>query len=586
MTDLRSPSIKPLGRDNYFTWSFAIRSVLNRENLWKFVEKRPDEFPPGQREIAEEKSQRALSTIILYVDEQHYLMLMKHTNATDAWEAIKQKFSSGLKPRIRQLKSQLTTLEKQQGTRMSDYINAGIELQKQLELVGVSVADSELVDSLLEGLQKFPEYNSTVDGIDRDNATLSEVQERLVVAESRAIAQSGVANEGQAFAVKGKQWTPKPGGDGKHGKGYHKDKKCFYCHQWGHIAPHCKRKQADEQGAKGKARQSHEAGGSYRAYSVSAMSGINGDVNGISKRSVIIDTGATRHLTPMREYLHNVRELPKPVLITYGGGSSEMCDLEGDLKMKGEDGHVLIRNVVYAPGAEMGMLSGGILLEKGLKIVVSGKHMHLLEDEVVVLSATCKGRLFLLDTSKFITTAFACTARDAIASANLWHRRFGHLGHENLKKVSSMVHGMDRACLGGFGAIDACETCAMSKQHRLPFNASMHRTDKPLALVHMDLCGPMRVESREGALYVATFTDDCTRFVAIELLRTKGELLGAMKKVFKLWETQLGRSVKAVRSDRGGSTWVEKFRPIFRKEGWSIKPPILTLHNRMGWLRG
>jgi hypothetical protein len=48
----------------------------------------------------------------------------------------------------------------------------------------------------------------------------------------------------------------------------------------------------------------------------------------------------------------------------------------------------------------------------------------------------------------------------------LWHRRFGHLNLDNLKKVQKMVRGMPQFNVTRGGV---CDACAMGKHHRDPF---------------------------------------------------------------------------------------------------------------------
>ncbi len=51
---------------------------------------------------------------------------------------------------------------------------------------------------------------------------------------------------------------------------------------------------------------------------------------------------------------------------------------------------------------------------------------------------------------------------------------------------------------------ESCETCAKSKQTRLPFDSSETEINKPLALVHSDLCGPLKEESLGVSGYLKT----------------------------------------------------------------------------------
>nr|GEZ67401.1 retrovirus-related Pol polyprotein from transposon TNT 1-94 [Tanacetum cinerariifolium] len=56
----------------------------------------------------------------------------------------------------------------------------------------------------------------------------------------------------------------------------------------------------------------------------------------------------------------------------------------------------------------------------------------------------------------------------------------------------------------------ACEQRKINRKHHKSTTA--FASNKPLYLLHMDLCGPMRVESKNGKLYVLVVVDDYSRY--------------------------------------------------------------------------
>ena len=147
--------------------------------------------------------------------------------------------------------------------------------------------------------------------------------------------------------------------------------------------------------------------------------------------------------------------------------------------------------------------------------------------------------------------ALAATAAE---SAELWHRRFGHLGYENLARLLSgdMVTGIGVTAeafksAGG----DICEPCVQAKQHRLPHPSSDSDSKKPLELLHMDVCGPFAEPSLGGARYFATFRDNYTKLSVVRPLEFKSEVAAVTKEVICMLEKQSGRSVLVVRTDNG-----------------------------------
>ena len=57
------------------------------------------------------------------------------------------------------------------------------------------------------------------------------------------------------------------------------------------------------------------------------------------------------------------------------------------------------------------------------------------------------------------------------------------------------------------------------------------RTTRPLNLLHMDLMGPMRIESKGGKRYVIMVVDDFSRYF-VHFLKEKSEAIVHLKFLF------------------------------------------------------
>jgi IS30 family transposase len=98
-----------------------------------------------------------------------------------------------------------------------------------------------------------------------------------------------------------------------------------------------------------------------------------------------------------------------------------------------------------------------------------------------------------------------------------------------------------------------CSGCNLGKQHRKPFpQSSSYRSSKGLELFHTDLCGHITPPTPGGKSYFLLVVDDFSRFMWIELLKSKDEALAYFKKVKALAETEKEGKLKALRTDRGG----------------------------------
>ena len=127
----------------------------------------------------------------------------------------------------------------------------------------------------------------------------------------------------------------------------------------------------------------------------------------------------------------------------------------------------------------------------------------------------------------------------------LWHRRLGHISIKRLKRlVKGVLHTLD------FTDFETCVDCIKGKQTHTP-NKNATRSLGVLEIIHTDICGPFS-PCLTGERYFVTFIDDYSRFMYLYLLLEKADVLNAFKDFKKEVEKQLGKSIKIVRSDRGG----------------------------------
>nr|GFA40936.1 hypothetical protein [Tanacetum cinerariifolium] len=77
--------------------------------------------------------------------------------------------------------------------------------------------------------------------------------------------------------------------------------------------------------------------------------------------------------------------------------------------------------------------------------------------------------------------------------------------------------------------------CAMGKSTKKTHKPKSKDTNQEkLYLLHMDLCGPMRVESVNGKKYILVIVDDYSRFTWVKFLRSKDETLDFIIKFLKM----------------------------------------------------
>ncbi|GKD35825.1 retrovirus-related pol polyprotein from transposon TNT 1-94 [Tanacetum coccineum] len=105
----------------------------------------------------------------------------------------------------------------------------------------------------------------------------------------------------------------------------------------------------------------------------------------------------------------------------------------------------------------------------------------------------------------------------------LGHRRLAHLNFGTINQLTShdLVDGLPKFKYNKDHLCSACEQ-GRSKKASLPPKL-VPITESKLELLHMDLCGPMRVASINGKKYILVTVDDYSWYTWVYFLRTKDE---------------------------------------------------------------
>nr|GEW64898.1 Gag-Pol polyprotein [Tanacetum cinerariifolium] len=85
-----------------------------------------------------------------------------------------------------------------------------------------------------------------------------------------------------------------------------------------------------------------------------------------------------------------------------------------------------------------------------------------------------------------------------------------------------------------------CYACAMGKSKKKSHKPKSEDTDQEkLYLLHIDLCGPIRVKSVNGKKYILVIVDDYSRFTWVKCLRSKDEAPNFIIKFLKIIQVRL-----------------------------------------------
>nr|GEZ92268.1 hypothetical protein [Tanacetum cinerariifolium] len=151
-----------------------------------------------------------------------------------------------------------------------------------------------------------------------------------------------------------------------------------------------------------------------------------------------------------------------------------------------------------------------------------------ISDGVDLLTGSRKNNLYTLSIQDMMASSPICLLSKASKTKSwLWHRRLEPI---------PVVNKTDKPVV----------TLVYSRKPK-----SEDTNQEKLYLLHMDLYGPMRVESVNGKKYILVIVDDYSRFTWVKFLRSKDETPDFIIKFLKMIQVRLKVPVRRIRTDNG-----------------------------------
>ena len=259
-------------------------------------------------------------------------------------------------------------------------------------------------------------------------------------------------------------------------------------------------------------------------------------------------------------------------LEAYNGGTVTFGDnMKGEIVGIGKVGRsssYAIENVFLVEGLMHSLLSISQFCDKGNSVSFTSENCQIINNNTgkVILEGTRKGNTYSVDLNTVPRNNLTCLSA-LEENSLLWHRRFGHASFSLLDKLRSkeLVRGLPSI---KFLTDKVCDACAKGKHVRSSFKSKkLVSTTKPLELIHMDLCGPMRIQSRSGKKYVLVIVDDYSRFTWVIFLTSKDETFDEFVTFSKKIQKTTGHQLIHIRSDHGTEFENYKFDEYCKEQG-------------------
>ncbi|GJT73118.1 retrotransposon protein, putative, ty1-copia subclass [Tanacetum coccineum] len=289
-------------------------------------------------------------------------------------------------------------------------------------------------------------------------------------------------------------------------------------------------------------------------------------------KSWIYDTGCGIHICITTQGLRGSKKLKPGALSLYvGNGNRAAVEAIGSYHLELPSGLVIVlNNCHYAPSITRGVISVSRLYDDGfINRFDENNVLSVSKNNLVYFVAVPRDGIFEIDMSCSNTNDSSMynvsnkRAKINLDSSYLWHCRLGHISKKRIEKLQheGLLNSTDIQSLG------KCVSCMSGKMARKPYSHQVERAKDLLGLIHTDVCGPFKIMSRQGASYFVTFTDDFSRYGYVYLLKHKHEVFETFNVFQKEVENQLGKTIKSLRSDRGGEYMSQEFLDHLKEHG-------------------
>ncbi|GKC48947.1 retrovirus-related pol polyprotein from transposon TNT 1-94 [Tanacetum coccineum] len=237
--------------------------------------------------------------------------------------------------------------------------------------------------------------------------------------------------------------------------------------------------------------------------------------------------------------------------ISFTLGDKEMILLH--LSLQAAIGNSVISRVYYVEGLGHNLFSVGQFCDSDLEVAFRKHSCYVRDtDGVELLKGSRGSNLYTISVEDMMKSSPICLLSKASKHKSwLWHRRLNHLNFGTINDLArkDLVRGLPRL---KFEKDHLCSACQLGKSKKHTHTPKTENTNlEVLNTLHMDLCGPMRVQTINGKKYILVIVDDYSRFTWVKFLRSKDETPTVVIKFLKQIQVGLNKTVRFIRTDNG-----------------------------------
>lgn len=577
-------NIQQFNGERYSVWKYRIKSLLSELQVLDVIE---NEKPTEPDENWIKRNTVAKNTIIEFLGDSYLNFAQKETNAVNILRNMDDIYERQSLATQLTLRKQLLNFKLEVDVKLLDHFTKFEEIITELISAGANIEEMDKVSHLLLTLPSS--YNGVITALEtmsKDDLNLAFVKSRLLDHETKLrsetvtgfkVLQTDSQSSSSTFNKRYKNYNKQHFKKKSHYKKFSPKKfqykYCEHCGRKNHIKRDCyyyKQMTGKHREQSRVIQQIETTNTNQESFAFMLQNMCRQSDSAKNHLTFLMDSGATDHIVNQLDVFTKYTELNPPIRIGIAkSGASVLATAKGCIEVttnKGVQGSLM--EVLYCPEVPHNLLSVRKIQQTGMTVIFTKSGVEVRKDDEIILSGEIINNLYkiIFGLNKLNYQINNVT----IKHYKLWHARLGHISKSSFEYLRKHSLFDDNTHIQNIKPDnEICETCIFGKQVRLPFAKAKSKSpiNKPLFIIHSDICGPITPPTLDDKHYFVTFIDDYTHYTVTYLMNYKSEVLKMFKDYVAKSETYLNSKIVNLYCDNGREYLSNDFKDFCVQKG-------------------